>query len=164
MKTLILVRHAKSSWKDRTLPDKERPLNKRGERAARQMGRRLAKRAGRPALIISSPALRALRTARLLARRLDYSRRSIMIETCLYAHPLGDLLRIVQSLNDRYAHVMLIGHNPELTELAEHFCTAIMRMPTCAAASLTFDVASWADVNRQSLARMKFEYPKRKRA
>ena len=163
MKTLILVRHAKSSWSDRSLPDQERPLNKRGERAARHLGRRLAKRARRPALIVSSPAQRALRTARLLARRLDYSGRSIVIETDLYAHPVSDLLRVVQSLSDQYACVMLIGHNPEFTELARRFCPRITRMPTCAAATLTFDVRSWADVSRQSVARMKFEYPKRKR-
>jgi phosphohistidine phosphatase len=163
LKTLILVRHAKSSWSDRTLPDIERPLNERGKRAARQLGRRLAERAVCPALIVSSPAQRALRTARLLARRLGYSRENIVIETRLYTHPVSALLRVVQALNDKHARVMLIGHNPQLTELAGRFCARIARMPTCAAATLTFDVGSWADVKRQSLAHMEFDCPKRKR-
>ncbi len=75
MKTLFLIRHAKSSWDDTALPDKERPLNDRGLRDAPKMGERLAKRDVKPDLILSSPAVRALRTAEIIAKKLDYRRK-----------------------------------------------------------------------------------------
>ena len=75
MKTLFLIRHAKSSWDDAALPDKERPLNDRGRRDAPKMGERLAKRDVKPDLILSSPAVRALRTAEIIAKKLDYRRK-----------------------------------------------------------------------------------------
>ena len=84
MKTLFLIRHAKSSWDDTALPDKDRPLNDRGRRDAPKMGERLAKRDVKPDLILSSPAVRALRTAEIIAKKLDY-RRKIVVNERLYA-------------------------------------------------------------------------------
>ena len=84
MKTLFLIRHAKSSWDDTALPDKDRPLNDRGRRDAPKMGERLAKRDVKPSLILSSPAVRALRTAEIIAKKLDY-RRKIVVNERLYA-------------------------------------------------------------------------------
>ena len=84
MKTLLLIRHAKSSWDDPALPDKDRPLNDRGRRDAPKMGKRLAKRGVKPDLILSSPALRALRTAEIIAKMLDYQRRDIVLNERLY--------------------------------------------------------------------------------
>src|SRR5437763_1654347 len=78
MKTLFLIRHAKSSWPDPALPDKDRPLGDRGRRDARKMGKRLAKRDVKPDLILSSPARRALKTARIIAKKLDYKRKDIV--------------------------------------------------------------------------------------
>ena len=72
MKTLFLIRHAKSSWDDTALPDKDRPLADRGRRDAPKMGKRLAKRDVKPDLILSSPARRALTTAEIVAKKLDY--------------------------------------------------------------------------------------------
>jgi phosphohistidine phosphatase len=84
MKTLILVRHAKSSWKDRSLPDRMRPLNKRGKRDAPMMGQRLAKRGVDVELMISSPAKRAMATAEAMAEELDYPWDGIVAEERLY--------------------------------------------------------------------------------
>ena len=161
MRTLYLVRHAKSSWSDPTLADRERPLSGRGLRAARKMGRRLARRDLRPDLMLSSPAVRALKTARLIARRLRYARRDILVDAGLYACSTADLLRTVRSLDERFPRVMLIGHNPELTGLAHRFCKQITHMPTCAVACFTFDAETWTDIGRHSALEIDFDYPKR---
>jgi bisphosphoglycerate-dependent phosphoglycerate mutase len=85
MKRLFLIRHAKSSWDDPALPDKDRPLGDRGRRDARKMGKRLAKRDVKPDLILSSPARRALKTARIIAKKLDYKLKDIVVDDRLYA-------------------------------------------------------------------------------
>jgi phosphohistidine phosphatase len=118
MKTLFLIRHAKSSWDDTALPDKDRPLSDRGRRDAPKMGKRLAKRDVKPDLILSSPARRALTTAEIIAKKLDYKRKNIVVADRLYSGAVHDLLNVVQKLGDKLQRVMLFGHNPELTELA----------------------------------------------
>jgi hypothetical protein len=85
MKTLFLIRHAKSSWDDTALPDKDRPLDDRGRRDAPKMGKRLAKRDVKPDLILSSPARRALTTAEVIAKKLDYKLKDIVVDDRLYA-------------------------------------------------------------------------------
>ena len=98
MKTLFLVRHAKSSRDDPTLPDKDRPLNERGMRDASRVGEQLAKRGAKPDLILSSSARRALTTAEAVARKLDYRRKDIVVEGRLYAATPDDLLAIVHEV------------------------------------------------------------------
>ncbi len=122
MKRLFLIRHAKSSWDDPALPDKDRPLGDRGRRDARKMGKRLAKRDVKPDLILSSPARRALKTARIIAKKLDYKLKDIVVDDRLYAGAVNDLLNVVHKLGDKLERVMLFGHNPELTEFAHRFC------------------------------------------
>jgi phosphohistidine phosphatase len=138
MKTLFLVRHAKSSWDDPALPDKDRPLNDRGKRDAPKMGERLAKRDVRPDLILSSPAMRALTTAQIIAKKLDYKRKDIVVDDRLYGVEPDDLLDVIHKLGDKLERVMLFGHNPELTELAHRLSSQITHMPTCAVAEFTF--------------------------
>src|SRR5437762_9041010 len=125
MKTLILVRHAKSSWDDTSLPDKDRPLNNRGKRDAPKMGERLAKRGAKPDLILSSPAKRALKTAEIIAKKLDYKRKDIVVDDRLYAVKPDDLLGVIRKLGDKLERVMVFGHNPELTELAHRLSSEI---------------------------------------
>src|SRR5437899_11500650 len=98
MKTLFLVRHAKSSWDDTALPDKDRPLNDRGKRDAPKMGERLAKRGVTPDLILSSPAKRALETAQIIAKKLDYKLADIVVDERLYATGADDLLDVIRKL------------------------------------------------------------------
>ena len=92
MKTLFLIRHAKSSWDDPALPDKDRPLGDRGRRDAPKMGKRLAKRDVKPDLILSSPARRALKTAEIIAKKLDYKLKDIVVDDRLYTGAVHDLL------------------------------------------------------------------------
>jgi phosphohistidine phosphatase len=160
MKTLFLVRHAKSSWDDAALTDKDRPLNDRGRRDAPKMGTRLAKRAVKPDLILSSPAVRALSTAEIIAQKLDYRRKDIAVTERLYAVEADDLLDVIHQLGDKVERVMLIGHNPELTELAHRLSGEITHMPTCAVAELKFDAKSWSVIGKINPADVLLDYPK----
>ena len=161
MKTLFLIRHAKSSWDDTALPDKDRPLNDRGRRDAPKMGERLAKRDVKPDLILSSPAVRALSTAEIIAKKLDYRRKDILVNERLYAVEADDLLDVIHQLGDKVERVMLFGHNPELTELAHRLAGEITHMPTCAVAELTFDAKSWSNIGKIKPAKVALDYPKK---
>ena len=125
------------------------------------MGRRLAERKARPDLMISSPALRALKTARLMARKLRHPRRRIQVDDTLYASTLAAVLRRVRDLDERYARVMLFGHNPQIAQLVRHFSRRITPMPTCAVACFTFEAHAWSDVGPQTLRHAEFDYPKK---
>jgi phosphohistidine phosphatase len=161
MKTLFLIRHAKSSWGDTALPDEDRPLNERGRRDAPKMGERLAKRDVKPDLILSSPAMRAVKTAEIIAKKLDYRRKDIVVDDRLYAVGADDLLDVIHKLSDKLDRVMLFGHNPELTELAHRLSSKITHMPTCAVAEFTFDAKSWSKIGKVKPAKVALDYPKR---
>ena len=160
MKTLFLVRHAKSSRNDAAMPDKDRPLNDRGKRDAPKMGERLAKRDVKPNLILSSPARRALKTAEIIAKKLDYKLKDIVVDNRLYAVEADDLLRVIRGLGDKAERVMLFGHNPELTELAHRLSSKITHMPTCAVAEFTFDAKSWSYIGKGKPSSVTLDYPK----
>jgi len=160
MKTLFLVRHAKSSRDAPMLPDKDRPLNERGMRDASRVGEQFAKRGAKPDLILSSPARRALTTAEIVAMKLDYSRKDIALDDRLYAATPDDLLAVVHELDDKAKRVMLFGHNPELTELAHRLSEEITDMATCAVAEFAFDIKSWSKVGTQEPASATLHNPK----
>ena len=160
MKTLFLIRHAKSSWDDTALPDKDRPLGDRGRRDAPKMGKRLAKRDVKPDLILSSPAMRALTTAQIIAKKLDYKRSNIVVDDRLYLVAADDLLDVIRYLDDEAERVILIGHNPELTELAHRFSSKIAHLPTCAVAEFTFDAKSWSRIGKDEPATVALDCPR----
>ena len=160
MKTLFLVRHAKSSRDDPLLPDRDRPLNERGMRDAPKVGAQLAKRDARPDLIVSSPARRALATAEIFAGKLDYRLKDIVVEDRLYAATPDGLLAVVHELDDGVKRVMLFGHNPELTELAHRLSARIDDMPTCAVVEFAFDTRSWLNVGVQEPAKVTLHHPR----
>jgi phosphohistidine phosphatase len=153
LKTLFLIRHAKSSWEDTALPDKDRPLSGRGRRDVPKMGKRLAKRDVKPDLILSSPARRALTTAEIIAKKLDYKRKDIVVEDRLYSGAVHDLLNVIHKLGDELERVMLFGHNPELTDLAQRLSSEITHMPTCAVAEFMFSAKSWSNIGKAKLAK-----------
>ena len=142
------------------MPDKDRPLNDRGKRDAPKMGERLAKRDVKPNLILSSPARRALTTAEIIAKKLDYKLKHIVVDDRLYAGAVHDLLNVVHKLGDKLERVMLFGHNPELTELAHRLSSKITHMPTCAVAEFTFDAKSWSYIGKGKPSSVTLDYPK----
>jgi len=160
MKTVFLVRHAKSSRDDISVPDKDRPLADRGRRDAPEMGKRLAQRGVKPDLIVSSPALRARSTAELIAEKLGYRRRDVVIEERLYGGEADDLLDVIHGLDDEVNSVMLFGHNPELTEFAHRISSQITHLPTCAVAEFRFDAKLWPNVGNATLLKATLDCPK----
>ena len=160
MKTLLLVRQAKSSRDELALPDKERPLNDRGMRDAPRMGERLARQDVKPDLILSSPAERALATAQIIAEKLDYVVTDIVVDERLYSAESGALLEVIRNLGEKPKCVMLFGHNPELTELAHGLSSKITDMPTCAVAEFIFDAKSWSNIGKQEPTKVALYRPK----
>ena len=161
MKTLLLVRHAKSSWDDEGLADRDRSLSDRGERDAPKMGKRLARREVEPGRILSSPAVRALATARIMAKQLGYPRKRIAVDERLYPGEADVLLEAIREQGDELECVMLVSHNPGLTELAHRFAGEITDLPTCAVAEFEFDAASWQQIGRAGLVKCRLDYPKK---
>ncbi len=160
-KLLTLVRHAKSSWGDALLSDRERPLNNRGLRDAPEMGKRLAARRQRPDLIVSSPAERAITTARLIADEINYPPAKIVLVEELYLAGREGLLDVIRQLDDRYQSVMVVGHNPDMTELFNSLADArIDDIPTCGMALFGFNVASWDAVVAGSGECILYDFPK----
>jgi len=135
-------------------------LNDRGERDAPKMGERLANRRVKPDLILSSPAVRALATARIFAKKLGYKIKGIVEDERLYASSPDDLLEVIHELDDKHERVMLFGHNPEFSSLAHRLSSTITEMPTCAVAELAFDTTSWSAVGVQASISAALYHPK----
>ncbi len=148
MKELLIMRHAKSSWDPQYRADFERPLNKRGRKAAPRMGEFLADRDLLPDLIVSSPAERAKQTAELFMEASDYDGESYFKHGIYHAYS-EDLLLLVQGLPAETERVMLVGHNPGFEMLVEQLCGGAVRMPTAAIAYITLPVTNWTDVDTE---------------
>jgi phosphohistidine phosphatase len=124
------------------------------------MGKRLSDRGVEPGLLVSSPALRALTTAQLIADEIGYKREDIVLDERLYASSADNLLAVICALDDRLDCVMLFGHNPEFTDLAHRLSSTIIDMPTCAIAEFGFDAKTWADVAEIGPATVRMDAPK----
>lgn len=150
MRTIILLRHGKSSWSDPTLADIDRPLAPRGERASRRMAKHLRRRRIRPALVLCSPSLRTRQTLEAIAPSLGKGC-TVELVPELYAAAQADLLQRLQALPESTTSVMLIGHNPGLQQLALALASPSpdrakleQKFPTGALATLAFASGSWA--------------------
>ncbi|HWC77467.1 MAG TPA: histidine phosphatase family protein [Blastocatellia bacterium] len=145
MKTLLLLRHAKSSWDDARLRDFERPLAQRGIRDAPRIGKALAKLGPTPDLIISSPAARASQTiaAVVQAAGLDAA---LTWDEAIYGAVPAELIRIVRRIPNSSSCAMLVGHNPGFEDLLSRLTGVPEHMPTAALACVQFQVDAWADV------------------
>jgi phosphohistidine phosphatase len=144
LKTLLLMRHAKSSWNDPDLSDHDRPLNKRGKQDAPRMGRWLAEHGLTPDVIVTSTARRARKTAKLVAEACGYDAQLVESPGLYQASP-DHWTNIVQTLPETAARVLCVGHNPGLEELLTQWFAKEVPMPTGAIAVLTLDVDAWRD-------------------
>jgi phosphohistidine phosphatase len=161
MKTLYLFRHAKSSWSFDDLSDQERPLNDRGRDDAPAMGKALAKRRICPDIIVSSPAVRAMSTAVLVAREMQYPHDKIVVESGIYGADVDDLLAIIRDLPDSAASVLLVGHNPTITETANALSpSSVNEMPTAAVVCLRFECEKWEEVSKVNGEFYFYDYPR----
>jgi phosphohistidine phosphatase len=164
MKTLYIVRHAKSSWDHDGLTDFERPLNKRGQNDAPMMGTVLREREAQPSIIRTSAANRAITTARLLAEALDFPLDKIEVDAGMYGAGTLEIVAIVQSLPDEAKEVMLVGHNPTIHLVAQRFAGFDGgNVPTCGIFCIDFDVSSWMETASAEGRLRYYEYPKKQR-
>ena len=162
MKRLTLVRHAKSSWNQLGLKDSERPLSERGQRDAPAMGARLAGRGAPPSLIIASSAVRAQATARLIATAFGYSQDAVSVEPALYLASPEQLLEVVAAQHDAHPHLLVVAHNPGLTDLVNQLLPelALPNVPTTGVIALEYPIERWADVFGAKPELAYFDYPK----
>ncbi len=165
MLRLILLRHGKSSWDDALLDDFERPLAPRGLRNVPEMGRRLARRGLAPDLVVSSTAVRALATARGVAREIGYREDRIRSAPELYLAAPDEILAVIRSAPADARTLMVVGHNPGLTDLANRLDDIRLdNMPTAAMLCVEFAASSWADIQPQEAQLCWFDYPRKQPA
>jgi phosphohistidine phosphatase len=146
MKTLLILRHAKSSWKDDTLPDQDRPLNKRGKAEAPRMGRLLRDQDLVPDLILSSDARRARATAEMVAEESRFEGEITFLRE-LYAAEPEAYLDALATMGGDAACVMVVGHNPGLEELLQELTGEYLPLPTAALAQVNLPLSRWSDIN-----------------
>ena len=146
MKTLLLLRHAKSSWKHAELPDHDRPLKKRGRQAAAQMGRRLQKLRLVPDHILSSSATRAIATAQLTAEAANINSPIETVSDLYHANPIK-LAAIVSQVPDSRERVLVVGHNPGLADWLALLIGRVEEFPTAALAQIELPISSWRELS-----------------
>ena len=163
MKTLILVRHAKSSWKDINLDDFDRPLKKRGKKDVLLMGKKLKERQVIPDLILSSPAKRAKKTAKVIAKAIVYPKKKIFFNYKMYHSSAKYLLEMVRNMDDNHKTIMLFGHNLELTDFADLLLTKnpVYNIVTTGVYCIKFNVNYWHQIQKGKGEAVFYDYPKR---
>lgn len=144
MKKLLLLRHAKSSWEDTSLPDFERPLNERGQRAAPLIGKFMRERKLQPDLVICSPAKRTRETIALVLEAAGIEP-LLRYDERIYEASVGSLVEIVSQIEDDKTEVMLVGHNPGFENLLERLTGETERMPTAALARIALNAERWRE-------------------
>lgn len=160
-KRIALLRHAKSSWENTSLADHDRPLNRRGSKAARDMGKRLAGLGFWPSLLLTSPAKRARETAQLISRELNYPLECIQSETELYLATPAAILQVIAKQNTNFSDVMLCGHNPGIMELANQLGESnIENLPTCGVVGIELEINEWVEIVAADGKTVFFDYPK----
>ncbi len=145
MKTLLLLRHAKSSWGDATLPDHDRPLNPRGQRDVPRMGQWMREQGLCPSLIASSTAVRAQATAQGVAEACGYRHELVSVPQ-LYLGCPSDYVNYLRTVGEQYPSVLVVGHNPGLEQLLELLTGVCQRFPTAALAQIMWDDLRWVDL------------------
>lgn len=147
MRTLYLLRHAKSSWKDATLPDFERPLKGRGRDAAEQMGRFLASKKVTVGALISSPSVRTRQTIDIIMRHVELGAEP-QFDQRIYEASLSALVQVLSEIPDDTKAAMLVGHNPGMEEMVAFLTRESRHMPTCALAKISIAGSSWKEAQR----------------
>ena len=167
MKRLLLLRHAKAVPTTEPLADIDRPLAERGERDARRIGKRLMEQRLRPALMVSSPAARALRTAQLVADELDHAPEAIALDRGLYLAEPAALVAIIARQDAAIETLLVVGHNPGLSELVHRLLPTfdVDDLPTCAIVGLEYPAATaWDGLEKSPAVLRYYDFPKNARS
>lgn len=149
MKTLLLMRHAKSSWGDPKMADQDRPLNKRGKRDAPRMGRLIREEGLLPDIILTSTALRARMTAEAIIDQSAYQGETLYLDELYMAEPEA-YLNALHGLAEECDCALVIGHNPGMELLVEKLSGKPRAMPTAALAYLALPIQLWQDLNEET--------------
>ena len=160
MKTVLLIRHAKSSWDQAGLADIDRPLNERGKATAPVMADIIHSKGLNPDLIISSPAKRARQTAKAFRKKYGIKKSQMLIEPAIYHGDENNILDILRSLPDSLNSIFLFGHNPTMNYLSVMFSDKGTHVPTCGIQHLEFNVDHWSQIVPDKTALKEFIYPK----
>lgn len=160
-KTLILIRHAKSDWSESGQRDFDRELNHRGHSDAPRMGAKLFEMDLKPDLIVSSPARRTTLTAEYICEQIHYPFEQVHFEEDIYEASVRTLLKVVNELDNTYNTVIIVGHNPGFSYLAEYLTgSEIGNIPTCGIVELNIELDKWAMVSQNTAQLKSFIYPK----
>ncbi len=161
MKTLLLIRHAKSSWDSATLSDFERPLNDRGKKDGPEMAKRLKDKKIRIDTFVSSPAKRAQKTAKIFMKEYDAKEKHLVLENSLYEASVKDFYKVIENLDDKDECVAVFSHNPGITDFVNELeCTPVYNMPTCAVYAIKILSKHWKEIQVAEKEFMFFDYPK----
>ncbi len=162
MKSLYIIRHAKSSWGDFTLPDFERPLNDRGKKDAPLMAQRLLDKKIRMDVFISSPAKRALKTCKIFCSEYKKKEENIIVVDELYHASVQTFYKVVSSIDDAYETAAIFSHNPGITDFVNSLGLdmKIDNMPTCGIFGVALPSAGWKQFAKAEKKFLLFEYPK----
>lgn len=163
MLRLTLVRHARTEPQVPGQEDWDRALEARGQHDAPQMARRLKEAHGRPDRILTSPAVRAITTANIMAKVLGVNAAKIVQDERLYLASPKVMLQVIQESGESAKHLMVVGHNPGITEFADQISgeRSLDNMPTCAVYTLEFDLTDWSDLIWATGLNADFDYPNR---
>ena len=162
MKTLTILRHAKSSWKDSSLADHDRPLNKRGQRDTPVMAERIQQAGIRPSLILSSPAVRAWTTAKMVAKEISYPIEFLQRDERLYHAGVRRIIEVLAEQDVAFNSIMVVGHNPGFTDFANYLLPDLTyNIPTCGLVSITLDLDDWNLKKNKNAELVVYDYPKK---
>ena len=161
MKTLFIVRHAKSSWDDPSQSDFDRPLNERGKRDAPKMAKRLRDKKFEIEVFISSPAKRAKKTALYFMEEYDAKQKELVLVNHLYEANTSAFFDAVKNIDNKYDHAALFSHNPGITAFVNSLTDQVIpEMPTCAIFGIKILTESWKDFETAKKELLLFDYPK----
>jgi phosphohistidine phosphatase len=161
MKTIYLIRHAKSSWDHTGLRDKDRPLNERGEHDAPLMAKLLKDKGVQPDRLVSSPAKRAFATAVHFATVFHIPKSDITVEGQIYEADIADIMEVVRHLAEEWKTVFIFGHNPTFTDVVNQFTErSIDNVPTCGICKIESTTTNWQQFSPVNTKLTEFYYPK----
>ena len=161
MKSLLIIRHAKSSWDQSILNDFERPLNERGKRDAPEMAKRLVSKNINIDLFIASPAKRAKKTAELFIREFSRNENEILLIPGLYHAPVQTFVEVISGVEDSYSSIAVFSHNPGITAFVNTLTPVqIDNMPTCGIFGVTINAEHWSGFLSAKKEFLFFDFPK----
>lgn len=162
LRTLFIVRHAKSSWDLENISDIDRPLKLKGIRDAYEMARRVKIERQLPDLLISSPAIRALHTADIFTRVFEIKYAQLKIDERIYGGGIRIIKKLISEQVSTVKRLMIFGHNPDFSELASVLTgKSYFEVPTCGLARIVFKAPDWASVSSENMQSMSLDFPKK---